>query len=112
MQCCKYTPGMLRHTVTIQRKQTAPDGAGGFSVQWVDLHTIKAHMRAVSGNERLQFERLQANVRVRMICRYLADIREADRVIFEGKAHQIRYIDDVEYRKRWLEIDLEEGVAT
>ena len=112
MQCCKYTPGMLRQTVTIQRKQTAPDGAGGFSVDWVDLHTVKAHMRSTSGTERYSADRLQATVRIRMICRFIEDINEADRVVFRGKAHQIRYIDNVEYRNRWLEIDLDEGVAT
>jgi len=44
--------------------------------------------------------------------RYFVGLRETDRVVIGGRRFDITFINDVELRGRWLEIDLSGGVAT
>jgi SPP1 family predicted phage head-tail adaptor len=114
MKCCDYSAGMLRTPVQFQRKLNVPDGAGGFRTSWVAMPgtPTRAHYKALSGAERMMASRLDAQVTARIVCRYNGDVTPADRVLIEGEAHNITFINDVERRKRWLEIDVRGGVAT
>lgn len=112
MQCCDITPGMLRHTVTVQRATLSVNGSGGRSKTWATIHTIRAGAVNKGGLERVTADRVDASRRVEFTCRYSANIQEGDRIVFNGLAHNIRYIDNVEYRNRWLIINCDQGVAT
>jgi head-tail adaptor len=46
------------------------------------------------------------------VVRYFAGLTGNDRVLIEGRPHNIRFVKDVERRKQWLEIDVSGGVAT
>lgn len=111
MKCCDITAGMLRHSVFIQRLHKIPDGAGGWIKEWVSIGSSFAFVRAQNGNERFGADRLNAEVRYKAVIRWRNDISTADRIIFEEKAYQIRSIIDVEFRKKFLDLDLESGVA-
>jgi SPP1 family predicted phage head-tail adaptor len=104
---------MLRTPVTFQRKTRTPNGSGGFVDAWATLanSATRAHVKALSGFERLQQDRVNAETKLRLVCRYFAGLRPDDRVILEGRAHNIRFVNDVEFRKRWFELDLDGGVA-
>lgn len=112
MKCCELNAGKLRHLVAIQKIAKTSDGAGGWTSTWTDHLMIRAFLNPLSGNERLQADRLESTVVARCFTRYRPDIEAKQRLVFEGKAYQIRSVIDLESRKRWLQLDLEQGVAT
>jgi SPP1 family predicted phage head-tail adaptor len=111
VKCCAYTAGQLRTPVTFQRKLRIADGAGGFNETWETYATTKAHVRNLSGSERLAAGKVASETKVRVVCRYFSNIDTDDRVILAGRVHNITFINNVEFRNRWLEIDLNGGVA-
>jgi len=112
VKCCDITPGMLRHTIVIERLTRTDDNAGGYTDSWATWKTVKASIKNVSGTERLHSQRLDAEVSMKMTIRYIDGLTEIDRVSFRSKVYQIRYIDNVEFRDRWLILSLSGGVAT
>lgn len=112
MKCCDLRPGLLRTPVTFQRKTRTADGAGGFTETWATLRNARAHVVALSGFERLTADRVNAETKERIVCRYFAGLLPEDRVVIEGKAHNITFINDMERRKRWYQLDISGGVAT
>ena len=114
MKCCDIKAGMLQTPVAFQRKTRTPNGTGGFVDAWEPLSgsATRAHVKSLSGFERLQASRVNAETKERLVCRYFAGLRADDRAVIEGVAYNITFINDVERRKRWLQIDLSGGVAT
>ena len=95
--------------------QTATDdGAGGRTMAWAAVSgaPTKCHFKQSGGSEAWRDERLNAQARAKVVVRYNSSITEKMRVTIGGKAHQIRSIDNVEQKSRWLEIAVERGVAT
>jgi SPP1 family predicted phage head-tail adaptor len=112
MTCAKLCAGALRHRVALQRAITTPDGMGGQTVVWQQYASMRAFMEIKSGMERTAHDRLEAVQRIHAYMRYRDDVLERDRILFEGRAYQIRAVKDLEFRRQWLELDLEAGVAT
>ena len=112
-------PGQLRHRVTLQRKQTTSDGVGGQDVVWTDLAEIWAAVRPLSGRDRLQAEQVQSTVTFRVTIRWRAAPDNAqmpfvfagDRLVYKGVPYNVRAVVDLEERRRFLELDVESGVA-
>lgn len=113
-RCCKYSSGMMRTPITMQRATKASDGAGGYTETWATIigSPSRAHVEQRSGNEVFASDRVEATRQVRVVVRYFSGLREGDRVVIDGKAYNIRAINNVEFRNRWLEIDAQGGVAT
>ena len=114
MRCCDYSAGMLRTPCQFQRKTRVSDGSGGWSEAWTNLAgaATRCSFKALSGGERFQAQRAEATTRNRIVVRYFAGLTEADRVVIGGRRYDITFINDVELRGRWFEIDLDGGVAT
>lgn len=114
MKCCQYSAGQLRTPCQFQRKTRVSDGSGGWSDQWANLSgaVTRCSFKALSGNERFQAQRAEATTRNRIVVRYFAGLTEADRVVIGGRRYDITFINNVELRNRWLEIDLSGGMAT
>lgn len=102
---------MLREPVEFQELKTVDIGGGATERQFVAKFTTRGHMKPLSGGERLYAERLDAQTRNRLVIRYREDVTESDRVIIRGRAYNITFLNNVEFRNRWLEIDLDGGVA-
>ena len=113
-KCCDMNSGKLRTLVEFQRKTRAPDGAGGFTETWAAIQgaPVYAYARAVSGSERYASDRVEARVKIRATVRYFAGLRDDDRVIIDGKAYNITFVNNLEFGNKWLEIDLSGGAAT
>lgn len=111
-QCCDYDAGMLQTAITIQRRVRVTDGAGGWSESWETILTTRAYMKGLSGYERFTSDRLNAETKDRAVIRYYADLLPSDRLVVDGRAHNITYINDVERKHRWMVLDLSGGVAT
>ena len=114
VKCCDYNAGMLRTPCQFQRKAKVSDGAGGWSEPWANLSgaATRCSFKALSGGERFQAQRAEATTRNRIVVRYFAGLLETDRVMIGGRRYDITFINNVELRNRWLEIDLSGGVAT
>lgn len=114
MKCCDITPGMLREPVTFQRKARVSNGSGGFTETWATLSgaPTMGHVKAMSGSERFASDRVEATSRFRLTVRYFSDVTEEDRVVIRNRYHNIRFLNNLELRDRWLVIDIDGGTAT
>ena len=114
MKCCEMSSGMLREPVTFERRTLTSDGAGGQTETWSAISgaPTRAHIKPLSGRERFSSDRIEATLRLRVLVRYSTAINEGDRVLIRSQAHQIRFINNLEFADRWLQIDCEGGVAT
>jgi dynactin complex subunit len=45
------------------------------------------------------------------VVRYTTALRESDRVQIRNKLHNIRFIDNIEFANKWLQVDIDGGVA-
>lgn len=113
LKCCDMHAGMLKEPVTFQRRSLTSDGAGGQSETWAAISSAptRASVTPVGGSERYASDRTEAIVRLRLVTRYSAAVREGDRVKIRDKVHNIRFLDNVEFADRWLQIDVDGGVA-
>jgi SPP1 family predicted phage head-tail adaptor len=111
--CGKYHAGQLREPVLFERLTRVSDGMGGATETWAAIAgaPTRGFVKAVSGFERLASDRQDATTRLRLVTRYKAGLREADRVKIRGRLHQIRFINNLDFANDWLEIDLDGGVA-
>jgi SPP1 family predicted phage head-tail adaptor len=114
VKCCGGTMPALRKAVLFQRKTQVANGTGGWTETWATLAgaPVRAAFEPMSGNEAFRNGRVEAGIKARVTVRYFAGLREADRILIDSRAHNIRYIRNVEARNRWLEIDVDGGVAT
>jgi len=112
MKCCEYSPGLLREPVVFQRQAKVSIGGGATQVTYVDEFTVRAYMKPMSGYERMMAERLDAQTRNRLVIRFLPGLTESHRAVIRGKAYNIRAIMNPDFRNRWMEVDLDGGVAT
>ena len=112
-KCCNLSAGMLKEPVTFERAAKTPSGAGGYSETWGTLAGAadRAKVKALSGSERFASDRIEATTRWRITVRYFAGLLESDRVMIRSRAYNIRFVNNVELADRWLEIDLDGGVA-
>jgi len=112
MKCCDLSAGKLRTPIVFERETRTPDGGGGFGHMWSSVATVRAYVKPLTGNERLNSMRLEANVSHRIFIRYRSDLLTSDRINLDGRLMQVRAILNLEERGRWLEIHAQEGVVT
>lgn len=114
MTCCKYSAGMLKTSVSFERKTLTPNGSGGHTETWASISgaQTKCAFKAMSGFERFASERTEARSKNRITCRYFSGLTESDRVVIGERSYNITFINNVEMGDKWLEIDISGGVAT
>jgi SPP1 family predicted phage head-tail adaptor len=112
VKCCEITAGDIRYLAELQGQVNTPIPGAGNRRSYVKKDDIRIGFKALSGYERNNADRLDAQTKNRITMRYREDITESDRILFRGKAYNIRFIDNVEMRNRWLVIDVDGGVAT
>lgn len=114
MTCCKYTAGMLREPLTFQRMGVATNVNGNVvPAAWATIAAAptRGMVRPLSGYEASQAQRLNAEVKLLVVTRFSSALLESDSVLIRGKRHNIRYIKNVDFADKWLEIDVQGGVA-
>lgn len=106
------TAAMLRHSAQIQAPVDTPDGQGGSTRVWSTVATVRCSIKPVSSRERVFLESIDNSLNSRMVMRYRADVTGEMIVLFNGLRHNIRGTPrNIENLNRWLELDLEQGVA-
>lgn len=104
--------GDLRYPVQLQRATRADDGYGGTADPvWSSLDTIWCKIKEKAGREKFIRDRVESQAHVVFWARYRDDVLETDRLYFNGKAYNIRWINNLNMEDEWLEILTERGVV-
>lgn len=113
MKCCDMNSGKLKEPVTFQRRTLTSDGAGGQTESWATVSgaPTRAYVVPVGGSERFAHDRTETTVRLRLVVRYTSALLDSDRVQIRNKIHNIRFLDNMEFANKWLQIDVDGGVA-
>ena len=100
-------PGILRHSVTIQRRAPAsPDknSIGEDDYAWTSFHVTRARIRTLRNSERVVAEAEESGVEKEITIRYFAGITTAMRVVHGSTYYDIRGIDNKEERNREINL--------
>ncbi|WP_436640006.1 phage head closure protein [Microbaculum sp. FT89] len=103
--------GRLRSRVTLQAPVDADDGAGGTTRSWQDVATLWARVEPLRASERVEAERIEAAVDIRVTIRWRPDVGPAMRLSFGTRVFEIRGLIDREERHRYLDCLCEETPA-
>lgn len=117
MKCCKYTAGMLRDKIAIERKAKTTDGQGGYTEVWTadPVGGVWAYVTALSGGEMWQAMRTGSRVKYKAVIRERDDANGApyyggeDRVTWQGRTYGIEAVYPDADDRRFHVIMLAEG---
>lgn len=107
------TAGEFRFLVTVQRPTNSADGSGGFDVVWNDVATFYAQITNEQGDERYgdgTTGRVRTFQRFAFSTWWRTDIAQTDRLSFQGTLYNIRALNNIELRNKFLVIVAESGV--
>lgn len=107
----KTTASSLRQRLTLQTEVQTPDSAGGYVRTWEDIADLWAEIIPVSGRERLFGGQLQSEISHRIVLRYRDGITAGQRLVFENRAFNIRYVSNTMEANETLELLAEEGTT-
>lgn len=105
----KINPGEFRHRIQIQRYDEYKNDDNIPCEGWIDLFSTKAKVINVRGDD---FILAQGNgVRITKTfyirARKEFEVTEEDRIIYNGREFNIKYVNDIEERGIYLEIKAE-----
>lgn len=96
--------GDLRNRITIQQFTTTVN-ANGFEVQsWVDYKSTWSAITNLYGREYYQAAAVQAEKTVKFTIRYDSNINTDMRIVFNSKNYDIKFIDNIKYANKFIEI--------
>lgn len=101
--------------VYFQRSLRTSDGGGGWAVQWQPVTVAWGQLRLERGRERLAAGRLESAVAGILTVPYSEEAAAVDadyRAVIDGVPYQIRSVTNPDQRRKFLEMIVEEGVAT
>ena len=101
--------GLLRNRITIQQKVNGKDALGQTVDQWVDVCTVRAEIRDVSGKEYQNSQAEQVQTDCKILIRYRKDITADMRVLCNGTYYDIKAVLEDVKRTR-LELPCQKGV--
>ncbi|PHM49562.1 head-tail adaptor [Xenorhabdus sp. KK7.4] len=76
--------GRLRHRITLRKNESTRDSLGGVINNWVDVATVWAEVKAISGRELVASGAVFSEATVRIWLRYRADVTTANSITFHG----------------------------
>jgi len=96
--------GIMRHRITIQEQQRAPNAIGEMVTTWADWQTVWGSIEPNTGKR--YYEALQANAEVDGIIRtrYLKGVSPTMRIIYGSRVLSIVSILNVQERRKELRI--------
>jgi SPP1 family predicted phage head-tail adaptor len=104
--------GELDQQITIQRETRTSDGMGGDTVALTSVATdLWAHVRPRSGKEIGVHDRVEAPAMYLFVIRYRGDIKNDDRIVWNGQTYNIRAVLTAGGRTNFLEINAERSVT-
>lgn len=107
-------PGKLDQRITFKAESRNDDGLGGAVRGWVNIPvtpTVWASVRAKSGRERFDIDRVDAEAGYVFTIRNRADIDERNVIEWNGRRFNIRFVRQLSNRPLYMEIEADQGVA-
>lgn len=95
--------GALHHVIELQRASTTLNEAGTPATIWTTLATLRAEIVRQATEEFLGDSGARDETAVVFRTRYLDGVTNADRVLFEGRAYNLREVTPIG-RRRGLEL--------
>lgn len=120
MKLCDIHGGQLNQLITIERLTRTSDGQGGYEEAWAadPASGLYASMKYLTGTERWEAKRVQPGDLIRCIIRYRDDgtgfpyYTAADRVMWRNREFAILSVQDIEFARQFLQLELMIGRAT
>lgn len=116
--CSKYSPGMLKAVIHIQRKTRSADGMGGYIDSWATIATPFAMFKPMSGGELYSAQRINPRINAKVVIRFRGDdykapyYTAADQIIYKNRTYAISSVIDVDDENQWIEMALAEGASS
>lgn len=101
----------LRERVRIERPVETRDDTGASIQSWQVLATVWADVTPLNGREALMAMQMEDRQSHRVTIRYRTDVTAKMRMIWREETLNIRALRNKDKRRRFLEIDVEQGVA-
>lgn len=95
--------GKLDRQIKITRLSETVGASGAVSKSWTPLHTVRAEKVELAATESLEAFGNADDGQVLFKIRYLADLKTADRITFDGAEYDIESISELG-RKRGQEL--------
>ena len=96
--------GDFRHRITFQQLKAEVKENGFEEEVWKDYKTVWAKVSNLSGREFYQAATVHAEKTVKFMIRYVNDIDESMRILFNQTLYDITAIDNVKYENKYIEI--------
>lgn len=103
----KANPGQLDQRITIEKRTTTSNEFGETIETWSTRATVWAQARPLTGTERERPESTQGRANYAFVIRYRDDVLTTDRIMWRGRAFNVRFISDSGPRAIYLSIDAE-----
>lgn len=94
----------FNHKITFQKLSITTNENGFEEEIWEDYSTVWAAVSNLIGREYFAAAAVQAEKTVKFTIRYLQNITEDTRILFEDKQYNITFIDNIKYRNKYIEI--------
>jgi SPP1 family predicted phage head-tail adaptor len=107
-------PGQLDQRITFKAESRNDDGLGGAVRGWTDIPvtpTVWAAVRAKSGRERFDTDRVNAEAGYVFTIRNRADIDERNVIVWNSRQFNIRFVRQLSNRPLYMEIEADQGAA-
>lgn len=101
--------GTLRHRITIETVTLTPDGQGGSTAAWSTFATVWSRLEVLGATQRLFAGELQTQRTHKITLRYLLGVTTTMRVVYQGRTFQIHGQRDLDERKFYMQLDVEEN---
>ena len=90
--------GSLRERLTLEQPIRTPDGGGGASVTWQPVTELWAHVRPISGDERLEHDQVAGRLTHQVWIRHRAGVVPAMRFRDGARIYEIVAVLDSPHR--------------
>lgn len=102
----------FREFATVETPTETSDGAGGYTTAWLKKCDLWCMVDEAGGNESLVASRLQTSTSMVFTTHYRSDITTKERIVFEGIVYNIRRVENIERKDRFIAIYSDGGVAS
>ena len=103
--------GRMRFEVELQKPTNTRDAGGGITESYTTLSNLYADIKQTRGSESLRQGQVKEQTTHVFTIRYRRDIGTNYRILYDSDFYNIRNINNLDNRNRYLELECELGVT-
>lgn len=104
----------MRERIIFQKSTATKDKNGNRVLSWEDVYSCAAYANNLSGTEYWAAAQTNSQTDMYFVVRYCSELKDIDskqcRIIFQGEAYNITFIDNVQYANKTIKIRVEKAV--